>query len=134
MVPGRGRNLAVNGPPGGLIVAIRCAAAPPLTIVVTAYTGWPTGTGPTSVPSLSDSSMDSRGAVAYSPVRVASAIRGMFAGTPGAAVRNDRVPLVPPGAAGANITGTRSVSPRCKVTGNLTGLGPGRPGGVSGTR
>ena len=41
---------------------------------------------------------------------------------------------MPPGAAGANVTGTRSVSPRCKVTGNVTGLGPGRPGEVSVTR
>ena len=112
---------------------IRCAVVPPLTIVVTAYTGWPTGTGPTSVPSLSDSSRDSRDAVAYSPARVASAMSGMLTGTRPARVK-DSAPLVPPGAVGANVTGARSVSPRCRVTGKVTGTRRCAAGEVSVTR
>ena len=102
----------------------------PLTRSISRGTITPTGTllanAPVSVTSANCSGLGVR----YSPRVVPSAVSGtLYRGAPDE-VANDTAPVTPPGAAGWNVTGAVSRSPRCSVTGNETGAAA-PPGVVS---
>src|ERR1022692_4724266 len=68
---------------------------------------------------------------ASSPVWVPSPASGTAsAGNAADCVLNDRMPSVPPAAAGVKVTAAFSLSPLARATGNVTGTGAALPFGV----
>src|SRR5690242_287675 len=122
VLPTTGRPVAVNGAVGGVTEVTVCVVVPKLEIVTTSGRWIPTGTGTT--PWSGASGNVCALGCGYSPPCVPSPVRGTSTvGKLADPVLNDSAPLVPPGAAGANVVWAVSLSPWARVTGNVTGTG-----------